>query len=372
VPAGEGFVADAGKRPNVLLPNSAAYDVLAAEARPKGQPGIPFEPPGSRVGEARQARRTDIPLDVQARQAAERAIPYIEREGAAWIRERQCLACHYAGYMLWSLHDAELRGFALDRGKLAESTRWAMNQPSMDTTGNEGAAQIIIARDRSDRSADTMERVEALRDLIVQNQRKDGSWSPGGQLPAQKRPLSETKQVSTMLCVLALDSLDELNEAGKKTRDKALTWLKNTPPNGTTPAVSSEWYAMRLLIEKKFGDPKQVEALRDQVLSAQRPDGGWGWLWADAGDAFGTGVSLYALSNVGLTHSHPAIQKAWKFLAETQTDDGSWIVNGTKTGTKGKPHALSSFWGATWALLGLSHSLPALSTDGSQSHPAGS
>jgi hypothetical protein len=312
-----------------------------------------------------------MPLDVQVKQAVERAIPYIEREGAAWIRERKCLACHYAGYMLWSLHDAELRGFVIDRGKLAETSRWAMNQPSMHTSGNEGAAQILIARDRSDRGPDTRKRVEALRDLIVKHQRKDGSWSPGGQLPAQKRPLSETTQVSTMLCVLALDSLEAKNDAGIKARDKGLAWLKKTPPNGKTPAVSSEWYAMRLLIAKKFGDSKQVEALRDRILSAQRPDGGWGWLRADPSDAFGTGVSVYALCNVGLPPSHPAIQKARKFLTETQTDDGSWIVNGTKDETKGGPHPLSSFWGSTWAVLGLSHSLPAEGTDGGQSPPAG-
>ena len=48
-------------------------------------------------------------------------------------------------------------------------------------------------------------------------------------------------------------------------------WLKQTPPNGQNPPVSSEWYATRLLIEKKFGDPKQVEALREQILAAQHP-----------------------------------------------------------------------------------------------------
>ena len=101
--------------------------------------------------------------------------------------------------------------------------------------------------------------------------------------------------------------------------------------------MSSEWYAVRLLIEKKFGDPKQVEVLRDKILAAQQSDGGWGWLWADKSDAFGTGVSVYALSQVGVPSSHPAIQKAWKFLIETQTDDGSWIVNGTKTAPRTSP-----------------------------------
>jgi hypothetical protein len=138
------------------------------------------------------------------------------------------------------------------------------------------------------------------------------------------------------------------------------------------PPVSSEWYATRLLIEKRFGDPKQVEAIRDQILAAQQPDGGWGWLRADKSDAFGTGVSVYALSQVGVPNSHSAIQKAWRFLIETQTDDGSWIVNGTKNGTKDKPHPFSSFWGSTWALLGLCHSLPAHNPPGNQAHVGGS
>ena len=196
-----------------------------------------------------------------------------------------------------------------------------------------------------------------MRDVIIAGQRKDGFWVPGGQLPAQKRPLAETKQVSTMLCVLGLDSLDKPSEKAVACRDKGLKWLKQTSLNAKNPPVSSEWYATRLLIEKRFGDPKRVEAIREQILGAQQPDGGWGWLRADKSDAFGTGVSVYALSQVGVPSSHPAIQKAWRFLIETQTDDGSWIVNGTKNGTKNKPHPFSSFWGSTWALLGLCHSL---------------
>jgi squalene-hopene/tetraprenyl-beta-curcumene cyclase len=327
---------------------------LAAEAQPKPLIQETFSVLPT---PAKRPIRTDIPLEVQARQAAERAIPYIEKYGTAWINERNCLSCHFAGYMFWSLRDASQRGFAIDKGKLAESIRWAMDQPK-DSHGLEGAAQMLIARDRSDRSEETLKLIATLRDAIVQGQQKGGFWKPGGQLPAQKRPLSETTQVSTMLCVLALDSLDPPNEKGIASRDKGLAWLKKTPPNGKNPAVSSEWYAARLLIEKKFGDPKQVEALRDKILSAQRPDGGWGWLWADPSDAFGAGVSLYALSQVGVPHSQPAIEKAWRFLIETQCNDGSWIVHGTKNGTKSKPHPFSSFWGSTWALLGLSHSLP--------------
>ena len=200
--------------------------------------------------------------------------------------------------------------------------------------------------------------LEALRDLIVKRQKKDGSWVPGGRLPALKRPFSETTQVSTMLCLLGLATIPEPSEGLIKGRDLALAWLDKTPPNGKDPAVSGEWYTMRLLVDKRLAGGKQVDALRDKILAAQRPDGGWGWLWSDPSDAFGTGLALYALAESGLPSTDPAVERAWKFLIETQTDAGSWLVNGTKKDTKDKPHPFSSFWGSTWALLGLSKTLP--------------
>ena len=107
---------------------------------------------------AKRSVRTDIPLDVQARQTAECAIPFIEKYGTAWIKERNCMSCHYAGYMLWSLRDASQRGFGIDKSKLAESTSWAISQTDVHGFGYEGAAQLLIARDRSDLSENTLER----------------------------------------------------------------------------------------------------------------------------------------------------------------------------------------------------------------------
>jgi regulation of enolase protein 1 (concanavalin A-like superfamily) len=351
----------------VPVSRAATTEAETANQQPKKATGLsaPASAPASR------SVRTDIPLEVQARQAAERAIPFIEESGTGWITERNCLACHYVGYMLWSLREASQRGFAIDAGALAESLSWALAQPTKND-GLEGAAQILIARDRSDRSKKTSQQLETLRDAIIQGQDHGGSWKPGGQLPDQKRPLSETTQVSTMLCVLGLDSLDPPNGKAIEARNKALAWLDKTPPNGTDPAVSSEWYAARLLIAKRFGDPKQIEVLRDRILSAQQPDGGWGWLRADKSDAFGTGISIYALCEVGAPHSHPAIRKAWRFLIETQTDEGSWVVNGTKKSTKDKPHPFTGFWGSTWALLGLSHSLPSGTSNGTPQSVGGS
>jgi hypothetical protein len=57
------------------------------------------------------------------------------------------------------------------------------------------------------------------------------------------------------------------------------------------------------------------------------------------------------------------------FGASSTIVSGGWP--GLKIGTKDKPHPFSSFWGSTWALLGLSHSLPALNPLGNQAHVGG-
>lgn len=337
-----------------ILPVSAAAAQTAVNPPAAKEAPAPSPPPAPVA--TKRAIRSDVSLAVQARETAERAIPYIEKDGTAWIKDRKCLACHYVGYMVWSFREARQRGFDIDQAKLAEWTDWSLSHAVGQ--GAEGPAQVLLARDRSDQDEKTAKLVAALSDAIVKKQEKDGSWKPGGQLPSQKRPISETTQASTMLCVLGLDTLDKPSEQVVEARDKALAWLKATPPNGKDAAVSSEWYGLRLAVAKKFGDPAEVAALRDTILAAQQSDGGWGWLWADKSDAFGTGVSLYALAEAGVPSTDPAIERAWKFLIETQTDQGSWIVNGTKKETKDKPHPFSGFWGSTWALLGLSKTLP--------------
>ena len=40
-----------------------------------------------------------------ARRAIERSLPYLEREGVAWIEKRACLSCHHVPFLLWSFRE---------------------------------------------------------------------------------------------------------------------------------------------------------------------------------------------------------------------------------------------------------------------------
>jgi hypothetical protein len=173
--------------PSGAKPVSPVQDAPSAQPAQDKTPGYAAPAPPTRSG------RTDIPLEAQARQSAERVIPFIQQNGTAWINERSCLSCHYSDYMLWSLRDAGQRGFTVDQGKVADSANWGMSQSDLHGFGFECAARMLIARDRSDQDETTRKQIESLRDVIVSGQAKAGFWRPGGQLPVQKRPLTRNE-----------------------------------------------------------------------------------------------------------------------------------------------------------------------------------
>ncbi|MCA9071902.1 MAG: terpene cyclase/mutase family protein, partial [Planctomycetaceae bacterium] len=212
-----------------------------------------------------------------------------------------------------------------------------------------GVAQLILGTtNASPERADTETK---FAELIVKGQQPEGHWKPGGQLPAQKRPIQETTAVSTMWMALSLGMTDE--KSAESSRQKALDWIKSAPKGETT-----EWHVARLLLDQQQGDAdsisKQVASLRKQ----QNADGGWGWKAGDPSDALATGQVLYAFAKVNVPTTDEAITQAQSFLIETQQKNGSWLVPGTKRSKKGKPAETANYWGTCWATIGLLDTLP--------------
>src|SRR6185369_3801344 len=65
------------------------------------------------------------PSDAQIRKAVERSLPYLEREGVAWIEKHDCISCHHVPFLLWSHNAAKSAGFVVDDTKLARWNEWA-------------------------------------------------------------------------------------------------------------------------------------------------------------------------------------------------------------------------------------------------------
>src|SRR5262249_4629730 len=61
----------------------------------------------------------------QGRQAAERGLAFLEKDAAAWRKERQCATCHHGTMTVWALAEAKSHGYPVAPETLAETATWA-------------------------------------------------------------------------------------------------------------------------------------------------------------------------------------------------------------------------------------------------------
>lgn len=300
----------------------------------------------------------ELSLDSRTRDAIELSVPYIEAKGDSWIENKKCVSCHRVNTMLWSLGAAQAAGVSVDP-KVKETFEWAIENSlavnddgKMAVQGNkEGVAQLLLAQKSYFEELKTDELKKAFRAALTDDITKQGLWSAGGQLPSQKRPKDETDLVSTYWLVWAATEIGDVDLQKPPLNLLPQTLAKNSKFR------SSEGYAVQLLVAHAFQEQDRVEQIRSELLKLQRPDGGWGWLVESESDALGTGLVLYGLLKTGTKTEHEAISRGQAFLLESQRDDGTWEVRGTKAKKQDKVEETAVYWGTNWAVIALSEIL---------------
>jgi rhodanese-related sulfurtransferase len=301
----------------------------------------------------------NFPNSQQVRWAAEKGLRFVEKDAVAWIKTKKCVACHHGPFLLWTHDEAKKAGIAVDENKLSEWTQWALKNSSpqkMDKACKDDLDchhQMRLSRTPSLLDQKTEESFQAISDHLLGRQQPDGSWIPGTRFRTQqRRSQKESMEVTTMWSVLALGTVEKNAEGRTKSRQKALTWLKET-----RPGTSNESLVLHLLIQHEFGEANRKQELLEALLGHQNVDGGWSWLNGEASDALATGLSLYAMSIVEPSKDL-VIRRANRFLLNTQQQDGSWIVPTTLTKSKNAGCGVPKYWGTAWATIGLLRTLP--------------
>jgi hypothetical protein len=309
-----------------------------------------------------QVSAADNPQPPDIRRAIARAVPFIERGEADWIASKGCMSCHHTAFTVWSLGAAKQKGIVVDEAKLNEWRNWIADwhnllDPSVRAAAKlekivpahpDTVAQVLLARGPWHAETGELPWVMEYASGLLAGQQTDGSWTPGGQLPLQKRPKRETQEVTTMWAMSVVADSNLPNASKAAALEKARSWLGDQ-----TVGTSTEWWATRAMLERKLGSTATGDRFRAELLKRQRGDGGWGWICDEESDAFGTGLALYALGRTQLPNTDPAIVNARQFLARTQGADGSWSVHGTKENKKKGVEATATFWGTCWAVIGL-------------------
>src|SRR5947199_4459805 len=68
-----------------------------------------------------------LPSPAEARQAAERSLPYLLKSSAGWRDNRKCVTCHQVPFALWPLHEARARGVSVEGKELDGLTGWSLD-----------------------------------------------------------------------------------------------------------------------------------------------------------------------------------------------------------------------------------------------------
>lgn len=324
------------------------------------------EPPSEKAS-AKQAA-ADVPVADEARPepaavaaAIDRGLGFLAKDALAWKAKHNCVSCHHAALMVWSMREARQRGHSVDEPVLAELTTWVAKSGDGRTSVprpdgipkalNAKAVWFALALGADPQpDAASQEGLKRLLKTVKDDQTENGSWAAW---PETRPPIfGPSDESMTALATLALLPAADADEAAKKVRDKAVAWLAATKTDGDAQSI-----AMRLVLWGRLGRPAtEGEPLVKQIKDRHNADGGWSQAKDMASDAWATGQALYALAHAGLEPGEPAIARAQAFLIKSQRDDGSWPMKSrpTKPGGEGA-NSLVPITGAgsAWGVLGL-------------------
>jgi N-acyl-D-amino-acid deacylase len=263
----------------------------------------------------------------KVRQAVAAGLKIVNAAAKNYPSNQTCFSCHHQTLPMLAVVAARDRKLSVDEELLpvqGEFTRASFHEDLDDLKqgrGIGGRAMTVAYGLWALRLAELTpdETSEAMAVYLLKTQHDDGHWSKQTVRP----PLEDSNVTCTVLAAYGLQKFAAENQRAEATDaiNKAKRWLAEVK------LESQEDRAARLLgIGWLGGEEASLAAAREQVLSAQRDDGGWGQLDEMPSDAYATGQTLFVLQATGLETSAAAYQRGMSFLLRSQCDDGSWRV----------------------------------------------
>jgi N-acyl-D-amino-acid deacylase len=292
----------------------------------------------------------------------DRGLAFLAKDALAWKKEHNCVSCHHAGLVIWSMREAKQQGHSVDEQVLNELTKWVAESGDGKTSLprpanipkalNEKAVSFALAL-AANPAPDSISRdgMKLLLTTVKGDQLENGSWASW----SETRPpiFGNSDERTTALATLALlPAAATGDESAKLSRDKGVRWLADTKTDNDPQSI-----ALRLVLWQRLGRPSaEWEPLATRIKARQNVDGGWSQTDSMPSDAWATGQALYALAHTGIKPDNPIISRPHAFLIKTQREDGSWPMTSrpTKPGGEGSKSLIPiTGAGASWAVMGL-------------------
>ena len=297
------------------------------------------------------------------RAAIERSLPALQRADAAFLSKAGCVSCHNNSLTAMAMAaarksklpvneqiaQAQLRQIAAFLDSNRERALQGLGVPGAIDTAGYTLLGMVAENYPPDATTDGWAR------YLKNSQENDGHW----RIRAQRPPIesSDIQATATALRAIQIYGPKSKRDEYDKSVQLAARWIELAQP------LTTEDRAFRILgLQWAGGRRETIKKAAADLLTSQRPDGGWGQLSTLASDAYATGQALVALkASATLEPSSPVYQKGIRFLMNSQLTDGSWYVR-TRTLPAQRyfdsefPHESDQFISAAatnWAVMAL-------------------
>lgn len=307
------------------------------------------------------------------RAAIQESLPLLQRADANFSPKAGCISCHNNSLTAMTVGLARRRQIRVDETIAAqqvkanvqslEASRERMHQGFLFTTEDNFGALIVgymlLGLGAENYKADL--NTDAAAMYLKTHQMADGQWSFPVADPRPPICSVYIGQTAISMRALQLYAPKTDRDAYDKAIQLAASWLAKAQP------ITNDdrgWKLMGLSWAGTDQVAKQ-KAMQD-LLAAQKTDGGWPDIASMESTAYSTGRALVALQAAGLPVSDAAYQRGVRFLLSTQQSDGSWFVKTRALAFQpyfdaGFPHGYNQ-WISTaatgWAAMALTLALP--------------
>ena len=185
--------------------------------------------------------------------AIDRGLAFLAKDAIAWKTEHNCVSCHHAALVAWSMREAKQHGYAVDEPVLAEMTKWVAESGNGTTSvpRPEGIPKALNAKAlwfalalEADDTPDAVSQagLKLLLETVKSDRTESGAWASW---PDTRPPIfGNSDESMTALAVLAvLPAADAGDDSAKAVRDKGAQWLTETKTDDDPQSI-----AMRLVL----------------------------------------------------------------------------------------------------------------------------
>jgi ankyrin repeat protein len=285
---------------------------------------------GATAAPGRDARPVTPQPGHTAHAAVLRSLPLLQKADATFLRKSGCVSCHNNSLTSMTFALARTYKFAVDESALGSKVARlhqymeSWRESALRGVGIPGAqdtvSYILLGMAADHYEADAAS--DAMAHYLKARQLPDGHW----RVQANRPPIESSDIEVTAASMHAIQLFHPAPQHAEyeKAIRAAAAWLT------TAHATTTEDRAFQLIGLTWAGTDKATRVrLAQDLLKAQRPDGGWSPLSMGRmqSDAYATGQALVALRDAGvLAVTDRAYVRGVRFLVDTQLADGSWYV----------------------------------------------